>query len=156
MRRGNLTDLQLSDLTFAPQGLTIHVRHEKQDRAGKGRDIAIPYGKPLTCPVRAVEAWLDQRGRADGPLFTAFTRGVGGITGDRMRQIIKESVAKIGLSPELRAGHSTRAGFVTAAVLANVPLALIARQSGQTLGTLQRYIRPVEAWSLNPCTALGL
>ena len=71
LRRSNLASIELDDVTFCRQGLTLRVRREKQDQGGRGRTIAVPFGAQQTsCPVRCLEAWLQRRGRAPGPLFT--------------------------------------------------------------------------------------
>lgn len=161
LRRSNLVDLTLADLTFGAEGLSVYVRREKQDRAGKGRLIAVPFGQHrTTCAVRATEAWLRERGREPGPLFIRLdhTRGrLLPITGDRVWQIVKAAAERIKLDPENYGPHSLRAGFITAAGTAGVGHLLIASQSGhRSLDSLQRYFRPIEAFRTNACTTLGL
>lgn len=44
-------------------------------RTDVGRKIGIPFGSsPETCPVRAVQAWLEQAGVSSGPLFRSINR----------------------------------------------------------------------------------
>jgi hypothetical protein len=55
-----LIALDLDDITIIQAGLTILVRRSKTDQEGQGREIGIPRSrKSATCPVAALEAWLD-------------------------------------------------------------------------------------------------
>ena len=64
MRRSELIALDLNDITIAQAGLTILVRRSKTDQEGQGREIGIPRSrKSATCPVAALEAWLELTGR---------------------------------------------------------------------------------------------
>src|SRR5689334_3269037 len=58
-RRSELVGLDIPDLEFTRDGLTITLRRSKTDQDGAGRKIGIPYGSyPETCPVRTVQVWL--------------------------------------------------------------------------------------------------
>jgi integrase len=60
LRRSELIALDLDDITITQAGLTILVRRSKTDQEGQGREIGIPRSrKSATCPVAALEAWLD-------------------------------------------------------------------------------------------------
>ena len=62
LRRSELIALDLDDITIPQAGLTILVRRSKTDQEGQGREIGIPRSrKSATCPVAALEAWLDRR-----------------------------------------------------------------------------------------------
>ena len=75
MRRSELVGLNVADITQRDQGLAITVRTSKTDQEGHGRQVAIPWGRdPATCPVRALQAWLEAAAIGDGPVFRAIDR----------------------------------------------------------------------------------
>ena len=68
MRRSELVGLDVSDLAQADEGLVVTIRKSKTDQVREGRKIGIPFGgRPETCPVRAVRAWVEASGIEDGP-----------------------------------------------------------------------------------------
>jgi site-specific recombinase XerC len=74
-RRSELIGLDVNDLEFTADGLVVNIKKSKTDQEGQGRKLGVPYGStPLTCPVRAVRAWLDAANIKDGPLFRAVGR----------------------------------------------------------------------------------
>ncbi len=77
-RRSELVGLNWEDIEAAPEGLVVTIRRSKTDPEGRGRRIAIPYGRRL-CPVRALAAWRELAGAESGPVFAL--RGVLGING---------------------------------------------------------------------------
>jgi integrase len=162
LRSASLTALELEDAEFVPEGIRIQVRREKQDQEGKGRWIGLPRGRHQgTCPVRSLQAWLDRRGAAPGPLFTRLdghARAAAiALQPERICQIVQDAVARIGLDRALYGGHSLRAGFVTTAGECGVGELLIASQTGhRDMSTLRRYFRRRDLWRSNACAALGL
>jgi integrase len=69
-RRSELVSLDVADVTFGADGLTVQLRRSKTDQEGEGRRVGLPFGSnPLTCPVRALRAWLDVAVIARGPFF---------------------------------------------------------------------------------------
>jgi integrase len=74
-RRSELVRLDVEDCAFGKDGLTLTLRRSKIDQAGEGRKIGIPYGSnPETCPVRTIQAWVEQAGVTAGPLFRSINR----------------------------------------------------------------------------------
>jgi hypothetical protein len=52
-RRSELVSLDVADVTFGGDGLTVQLRRSKTDQEGEGRKVGLPFGSnPLTCPVR--------------------------------------------------------------------------------------------------------
>ncbi len=155
-RRSELRFLDVEDITFVRQGLLVHLRFSKTDQIGVGRSVGIFRGVwEDTCPVRAVRAWLDCRGRQPGPLFVAVI-GHGTITNNRLScdaiaLSIKRGVRAIGLNPHLYSGHSLRSGFVTAAAENGAnELAIMQRTGHKSVQMVHRYFRPVTAFAVNP------
>jgi site-specific recombinase XerD len=157
LRRCNLAALSLADVAFTPKGLEIRVRKEKNDQTGRGRLIGLPLGRHSeTCPVRSLRAWLRVRGGEAGPLFT-WPESLHAISGPEVGRIVKRAVEMIGLDPTLYAGHSLRAGFVTAAGESGASELVIAAQTGhRSMAVLRRYFRHQDVWRSNACGMIGL
>ena len=74
-RRSELVGLDVEDCAFGKDGLTVTLRRSKVDQEGVGRKIGIPYGSnPETCPVRTMQAWMDQAGIGPGRLRLLDTK----------------------------------------------------------------------------------
>src|SRR5262249_2926521 len=70
MRRSELVGLDVTDVALDDEGLVVVVRKSKTDQSGEGRKIGIPKGQHTeTCPVGAIQKWVDQAGIEEGPLF---------------------------------------------------------------------------------------
>ena len=162
LRRSNLSSMLFEDLTFRPEGFTIQIRREKQDRASEGRLVAIPRGEDKsTCPVRCLEAWLEHRGRDHGPLFTRLDRGrtssLDGLSQNGIWEAVKGAVAKAGVDATQRGPHSLRAGCITTAAENGVNHLVLAAHTGhRSLDSLKRYFRPVNLFKANAAGRLGL
>jgi integrase len=148
LRRSSLARLRFEDLHFRPHGIEVFVRREKQDRQGTGRTVAAPTGRlTATCPVAALKAWLAERGRDPGPLFTRLDNGrlsaLDPLTPTAVGNIVKAAIASAGIDARDYGSHSLRAGLITAAGQAGVNHLVIAETSGhRSLDSLKRYFRP--------------
>ncbi len=108
LRRSELAELTVEDLTFGPEGLVVRIRRSKTDQDGEGATIPVPVGSKLK-PVEAVQAWLATRnGDAGSSLF--------GICDRTVAEIVKRYARKAKLDPATFSGHSLRAGFITSAL----------------------------------------
>jgi integrase len=161
-RRGELVAIDVEDVSFGQDGLTVQLRRSKTDQDGEGRKVGIPYGSdPQTCPVRTVRAWLDKAGKKSGALFMGFSRH-GWITGKRLHgsdvaRLVKSAAAAIGLDASLFSGHSLRAGLVTSAAKAGKSERTIMAQTGHRSVTMvRRYIRDANLFSDNAAAGIGL
>jgi integrase len=158
LRRSNIAALLLSDVEFTGEGMVLHINREKQDQKGNGRSIGLPYGKhPDTCPVLVLRDWL-KRGRNTGPLFPRLDRNYEGQAmngdGESIARIVKKCVKLIGLNWTDYAGHSLRAGFVTAAGEANIGILQIAAHTGHSVPMVERYFRKSDPFRNNVCGAM--
>jgi len=161
-RRSEIVSLDVSDLAWSDDGLTVRLRRSKTDQEGAGRTVGIPYGsKPATCPVRAVRAWLAAAGIASGPVF----RGVDPHGNLRRTRLADKTVARVvkiaaeaaGLDPARYAGHSLRAGLATAAAQAGVAERVIMAQTGhKSLPMVRKYIREGSLFTQNAAAEVGL
>ncbi len=67
-RRSELVALNLADITISNAGLAVTVRRSKTDQEGAGRDLGIPRSrKSVTCPVAALEAWVQESANFSNP-----------------------------------------------------------------------------------------
>ncbi|MDD9947825.1 MAG: site-specific integrase [Myxococcales bacterium] len=161
-RRSELANLLVEDVQFHPQGVELLVRKSKSDQTSKGHVKVIAYGQnPATCPVRALEAWLELAGLVEGPIFRPVDRHENvrdrAITPHSIAKVVKDSAARAGLDPTQFSGHSLRAGFVTTATLNGAPEAAVMDQSGhRSVEMLRRYTRRVDAWQKPASAKLGL
>jgi integrase len=104
-RRSELAALDVEDVVPTDDGLVIKLRRSKTDPEGKGRDVGIPYGStPSTCPVRALTAWTQTAGIAQGALFRGVDRHgrVGSVRlhKDSVGLVVKRAAEAAGLDPD--------------------------------------------------------
>jgi integrase len=166
LRCSNLSSMRLEDCAFLDEGVEICVKREKNNQAGPARFIAIPFGHdPLTCPVAAINAWLDHRGRENGALFQRLDTGWARPTGCKrlssyaILKIVKATVAKVGIDSRQYGPHSLRAGLITAAGQSGVSHLVIAAHSGHhSISSMQGYFRPTDRFKrgANAAAATGL
>jgi site-specific recombinase XerD len=162
-RRSELVALDVADVVDRAEGLVVTLKRSNTDQEGAGREVGIPYGShPETCPVRALRAWLAAAGIDDGALFRPVTRaGVVGaerLSAKAVALRVKVAVERAGVGdPSRYAGHSLRAGLVTAAAEAGVQERVIAEQTGhRSMAVLRRYIRSANMFQQNAAAEVGL
>jgi hypothetical protein len=146
----NQESFYLTDATFCSVSLGPNVRKNR---------FKCSATAPVTCPVRAVEAWLKVLPTADGPLFRAVDRHgrihPTRLTAQSVALVVKKLIANAGI-PADYAGHSLRAGLATAAA-AGVPERAIMAQTGhRSLATLRKYIREGSLFLENAAAKVGL
>jgi site-specific recombinase XerD len=160
-RRSELVAFNTGDVEFTPEGVVLHQRRSKTDQEGAGRKVGIPFGSnPLTCPVRALQSWMEAAG-SPGPLFRRITKGgrilAGRLSDKAVARIVKLRAVRAGLDPAPFSGHSLRAGLATAAARAGVSERAIMRHTGhKSLATLRSYIREGTLFAENPAAKVGL
>ena len=107
-------------LERVPEGLRVTIRRSKTDQDAAGATIAIPEGRRLR-PRALLDAWLEHGGITEGFLFRRLVPGpAGGATASPMSdravaRLVQARVAQAGYVAADFAGHSLRAGFLTAA-----------------------------------------
>jgi integrase len=161
-RRAEIVSLDASDLDFNRDGLTVTLRRSKTDQEGQGRKIGIPYGSnPDTCPVRTLQAWLEETGITDGSAFRSLNRH-GRVQSDRLSpvdvaRIVKKLARRADLDPSKYAGHSLRAGHATSAAASGASERSIMNQTGhRSVQMVRRYIREGSLFRENSAGKLGL
>lgn len=161
-RRSELAGLRLEDLTFPDDGLVVFLARSKTDQEGQGVKKAIPYGgHAATCPVRAVQAWIDLLGVRTGPLFRRIYKdgriGTNALSDRSVALIVKKTALAAGLDPTRFAGHSLRAGFATQAAISGVSERAILKQGNWASEKMaRRYIRDANLFRDNAAGQIGL
>ena len=161
LRRSELVSLNLSDVTFTENGLVVYIRKSKTDQEQKGRSIGIfPGQDEASCPIKALQAWLECRGNWEGPLFCGLSSGGRKVANkvshkllrcDVPALLVKDAVRMIGLDPAAYGAHSLRAGFVTAAAQAGASEMQIMQRTGhKSMEMVMRYVRPSSLFWANP------
>jgi site-specific recombinase XerD len=159
LRRSEIVALDLEDLSWSDTGVSIRLRKSKTDQEMASRQVAVPFVGNGTCSATAIKEWIASSGVVDGALFRSIDSR--GRTGERLHpqsvnKILKRFAELAGIPAYLVSGHSLRAGFVTAAVMAGADLASIQRQTGHvSLDMLAKYIRGVDPFSKNANFALS-
>ena len=152
-RRSELVALDVADVAFVAEGVRVRIKRSKTDQAGEGVTLGVlQQADARIDAVRALRAWLDAAGIVEGPIFRRVTKG--GVVGparltDRaVALVIKKRVAAVGLDPARFAGHSLRAGLVTAAAASGASERVIANQSRhKSMPTLRKYIRAANVFA---------
>ena len=102
-------------------------------------------------PVRHYDAWIEKAGITAGPVFRKLTPQ-GRLTDKAMSTkgvalVVKGAAAAAGYSPELFAGHSLRAGFLTEAGRQNANLFKMRQHSRHaSIDMVAEYVRDTERY----------
>jgi site-specific recombinase XerD len=161
-RRAEIVGLDVADLAFGRDGLTVTLRRSKTDQEGQGRKIGIPYGSnPETCPVRTLQTWFEQAGITEGAVFRSLNRHgavqPGGLSPVDVARVVKKLAQRAGLDPAKYAGHSLRAGHATSAAASGASERSIMAQTGhRSVQMVRRYIREGNLFRENSAGKLGL
>lgn len=158
-RRSELVALEVRDLAFTSEGLTVTLRRSKTDQEGQGRKVGLPYGSAAAvCPVRSLKAWLELAGLGEGPVFRSVDRhgNLGGaLSGRDVARIVKRTAEAAGLEAKDFSGHSLRAGLATSAAKAGKAAHAIMKQTGhRSVAMVQKYIRDAELFTDNAAAGL--
>jgi integrase len=160
-RRSELVSLDVEDLAFEREGVVVTLRRSKTDPVGQGRKIGIPLGSGKTCPVRALERWMEAAGIEEGPLFRPVTRHSHvedcRLSDKAVALIVKRWAQAVGLDPALYAGHSLRSGLATSAARNGASERSIMNQTGhRSVQMVRRYIREGTVFQENAAAKVGL
>lgn len=162
LRRSDLCNLDLEDISKADEGIVLMIRRGKTDQKREGRKIGIPFGKDKkTCPIQALVDWIDAAQIESGPLFRAVTKynrpGSARLTDQYVALTVKKYCKLLGKRVPLFSGHSLRAGFATSAAMAGASERSIQKQTGHaSVNILRRYIREAEMFRENALHNLNL
>ncbi|MGO6754891.1 site-specific integrase [Rhizobium ruizarguesonis] len=153
-RRSEVVGLDIEDIQYVQQGIVIRLARSKTDQEGKGRRVAVPFGRGRWCPVQAINAWVAACAAETGPLFRVINRhsqiSAKRLSGQAVSLVLKSRAHSAGFDGEGYSGHSLRAGFVTSAAIAGASSLSIRRQTGhRSDGMLNRYIRDANLFTQN-------
>jgi integrase len=160
LRRSEIVALDVGDLSFVGEGVSVFISHSKTDQEGAGALLGVPFGSnPETCPARALQAWistLDDRSPT-APLFVSLNRHAPvRLLPQAVALIVQRRRAAVGLTDDF-AGHSMRSGFVTTAARNGVDALEISNQTRhKSLDMVKRYTRPATIWKSNAAFWVGL
>uniref|UniRef100_UPI003F49A006 tyrosine-type recombinase/integrase n=1 Tax=Streptosporangium sp. CA-235898 TaxID=3240073 RepID=UPI003F49A006 len=177
-RRSEIAALDIGDLTFTENGVSVFVALSKTDKDAHGETVNIGYGsRAETCPVRVLNAWLAklaEHGITSGALLRPVDRydNIGGVPGPRggrgqgdrvtghgINFIVKRAAVLASL-PKANdySAHGLRAGGATSSAKSGKGLAVIARHGRWAEGSpvVAGYIREVDKWTDNAMGDVGL
>ncbi len=161
-RRSELVKMDLKDIVQRREGLAITLPFSKTDQIGRGRLVGIPYGEhDESCPVRALQDWLEAAQITEGAVFRGLNRHgqliSSRLSGRAVATIIKRAADAAGLDSAKYSGHSLRAGHCTTAARAGVEERVLQQQTGHKSPImLRRYVRAGSLFLENSASALGL
>jgi integrase len=158
LRRSELVAVDHEHLRFEETGLSITIPRSKRDQEGKGATITLPRMRGGdTCPVKAMERWLQRAGITYGPVFRAVTAWgtlENRLAADGMRWILLRRAERAGLKvdpTERLSPHGLRAGFITEAYLAAAPdEEVMAHTRHSDVSTVHGYRRRAKIMTDNP------
>jgi site-specific recombinase XerD len=164
LRRSELVAIDREHLRFTSEGMTVLIPRSKRDQEGEGATIGIPRGlNPLSCPVRAVEAWLRRTRIEWGPVFRRISPG--GALEDRLSpqgvwKILRRRAEMARLTvdeAERLSPHGLRAGFITEAYLKGALDEQVMHHTRQrSIATTQGYRRRARITRDSPARLLDL
>lgn len=155
LRRSEAAALVLDDgksvgravrLRFVARGFRVELDASKADQEGEGAVVAVPYGKTKLCAGVALAAWLELAQITSGPVFRPVDRhgriAPRAMSDKAINDAIKRAAARAKIDPAMIGGHSLRSGMVTQAIMNEVAVPVIMKQTRHAkVDTLNRYIR---------------
>jgi integrase len=155
--------LEIRDMAFESEGVVLTIRRSKTDPEASGQLVGIPYGAQAeTCPVRALEAWLQAARITEGPVFRPIERWSNlvqprPLEDRRVATLLKELLQRAGLDPRSFAGHSLRSGLATAAAAGGASERAIMDQTRhRSVKQVRRYIQRGSLFRDNAVKYIGV
>jgi site-specific recombinase XerD len=146
LRASELVSLDVRNIHVTDQQLWLLLPDARTGSWYPSRAVTVPRGEHAeTCSVRAIRAWYAISDIRSGPLFRPIDRhgrvGATRLSARAVALVVKRAAQGAGLDPTLYAGHSLRAGFVTAAVEGGAPERVVLAQTGLlSLSGVPRYL----------------
>ena len=131
-RFDEIASLKESDVHIYSEHMEVFVESSKTDQYREGAWVPIARTRSRVCPVNMMERYChlaDIQGDGDKHLFKGLSRtkgghrlrASGGLSYTRVRELVLEKIAAIGLDPKQFGLHSLRSGGASAAANAGVP-----------------------------------
>lgn len=148
LRRENLVQLRVSDITYVQDGLTVFVAKGKTDQEGHGRTVGVVRSGGKLCAVEAVRTWVSKLNEK-APLFRRVGRDDkihdAAMSPDGVADAVKRCLREAGIDPAKYAAHSMRAGHATQAARAGaLPQEIMELGGWKRLDTVMGYIREAD------------
>ena len=135
LRCDELLKLECADVEINVKGLVLCIRSSKTDQFREGASLVVATS---TCPTEMMERyfWMGRLSMVSHDrVFRAVMhikegerpRKSGGLSYSRLRELLLERIALVGMDPRLFGKHSLRAGGAMAAANAGVPDRLFKR-----------------------------
>lgn len=162
MRPSEIAALTIDQIRPDDRGRVIHLTHSNTNQSGKLERVVLPRGsRQATCPIAALDHWLQLGGITGGPVFRKITKGnkatATALSADGLSRVVTGAVGRAGYDPTGYSGRSLRAGFATYAIQRGATAQQVAQQTRhKSLVTLGVYTRIEDAWEDNAATRLGL
>ena len=166
LRASDACGLDVADLVPAGHGgLDVTIGRSKTDQEGAGEVLALAPGvRARTCPVRALQAWVDAAGIAgeDGPLFRSVGRGPSPRIGrtrmarSSVRLVLHRAAERAGVPLDGLSPHSLRRSFATEGYKAGVSERELARTGRWASVTTMRGYDASSRWADPASARLGL
>lgn len=131
-------DVQVDNLAN-PQSIQVKIKASKTDPFRQGVLVYVGRTDKPLCPVAALLAYMVERGKKPGPLFS-FQDGKP-LTRPRFVTEIRRALAMAGVDPKPYSGHSFRSGAATAASKQGVEDSVIKMLGRWKSSAYQLYIK---------------
>lgn len=132
------------DVTVSNSALNLTIKASKTDQFGKSVTRTIPATRTSTCPVKAMQQYLQLRKcRGYGPLFMWHSGRY--LTREALSHTLKELVEVAGWNSSSFSSHSFRIGAATTAAATGLPDWLIQSLGRWKSDSYLRYIRTPSA-----------
>ena len=153
LRRRELAALTTNDIARHDDGLLLRIRRSKADQTGRGDLIGIPLGAhPETCPVLALEAWLETSSRKLGEGSPVFSR-IYNHSRIADTALSDRSISRI---IQARAAAANINEKDNAHIAGVDPMAISRTTRHRRLDSLARYVRPASAFEDSTAGKIGL
>jgi site-specific recombinase XerD len=166
LRASDVCGLDVADLAPAGHGgLDVTIGWSKTDQEGSGEVLALAPGvRAPTCPVRALQAWVDAADLAggSGPLFRSVGRGAHPRIGrtrmarSSVRLVLRRAAERAGVPLDGLSPHSLRRSFATEGYKAGVSERELARTGRWASVTTMRGYDASSRWADPASARLGL
>lgn len=158
LRRSEIAALNVEDIEFHEEGMTIFLSKSKTDQKGQGELIGVEFGDYPYCPVRTLQAWLKQSGIKSGAVFRRMDKAgrvLDRITPHSIARIVKKAAEKAGFNSDDFAGHSLRRGLITTAKRHGIDeFDIMQHTRHRSIATMRRYIDKSDVFKNNPTKGL--
>ena len=127
-----------SDVQSSPTTVTIHLRQSKTDPFRRGHSVTIQATSTSTCPVRAMNLFIDLTTNRTGPLYCGGRFNP--LSWEQLTRALRMLLQLAGYDQNSYASHSFRIGAATTAAAAGLPTWLIKAMGRWSSDAYQSYI----------------